>query len=78
MQQVPASTSPPVSTLPSTTALLDPTFTEQPEVINTTPIVINYTAGGQHLPAINSPANSYKHFSRKSCEGGLGVTAARQ
>ena len=76
-QQVPASTSPPVSTLPSTTAPLDPTFTEQPEVINTTPIVINYTAGGQQLPTINSPADIYKHFSRKSCEGGLGVTAAR-
>ena len=38
LQQVPVSASPPVSTLPSTTALLDPTFTEQPEVIDTTPI----------------------------------------
>ena len=73
LQQVPASTSPPVSTLPSTTAPLDPTFTEQPEVINTTPIIINYTAGGQQLLTINSPADIYKHFSRKSCEGGLGV-----
>ena len=45
-------------------------------MINTTPIVINYTAGGQQLPTINSPADIYKHFSRKSCEGGLGVTAA--
>ena len=81
-QQVPASTSPvtgnispPGSTLPSTTALLDPTFIEQPEVINTTPIVINYTAGGQQLPTIDSPADIYKLFSRS--EGGLGVTAAR-
>ena len=77
MQQVLASTSPPVSTLPSTTAPLDPTFTEQPEVINTTPIVINYTAGGQQLLTINSPADIYKHFLRKSCEGRLGVTATR-
>ena len=83
-QQVPASTSPvsgnispPGSTLPSTTAPLDPTFIEQPEVINTTPIVINYTAGGQQLPTIDSPADIYKLFSRKSCEGELGVTAAR-
>ena len=83
-QQVPASTSPvtgnispPGSRLPSTTAPLDPTFIEQPEVINTTPIVTNYTAGGQQLPTINSPADIYKHFSRKSCEGGLGVTAPR-
>ena len=76
-KQIPASMSPPVSTLPSMTVPLDPTFTEQPEVINTTPIVINYTAGGQQLPTINSPADIYKHFSRKSCEGALGVTAAR-
>ena len=83
-QQVPASTSPvtgnispPGSTLPSTTAPLDPTFIGQPEVINTTLIVINYTAGGQQLPTIDSPADIYKLFSRKSCEGGLGVTAAR-
>ena len=83
-QQVPASTSPvtgnispPGSRLPSPTAPLDPTFIEQPEVINTTPIVTNYTAGGQQLPTINSPADIYKHFSRKSCEGGLGVTAPR-
>ena len=46
-------------------------------MINTTPIVINYTAGGQKLPTIDSPADIYKLFSRKSCEGGLGVTAAR-
>ena len=52
-QQVPASTSPvignispPVSRLAFTTARLDPTFIEQPEEINTTPIVTNYTAGG--------------------------------
>ena len=83
-QQVPASTSPvtgdispPGSRLPSTTAQLDPTFIEQPEEISTTPIVTNYTAGGQQLPTINSPADIYKHFSRKSCEGGLGVTAPR-
>ena len=83
-QQVPASTSPvtgnispPGSTLPSTTAPLDPTFIEQPEVINTTATVINYTAGGQQLPTIDSPADIYKLFSRKSCEGGLGVTVAR-
>ena len=83
-QQVPASTSPvtgnispPGSRLPSTTAQLDPTFIEQPEEINTTPIVTNYTAGGQQLPTINSPADIYKHFSRKRCEGGLGVTAPR-
>ena len=83
-QQVPASTSPvagnispPGSRLPSPTAPLDPTFIEEPEVINTTPIVTNYTAGGQQLPTINSPADIYKHFSRKSCEGGLGVTAPR-
>ena len=83
-QQVPASTSPvagnispPGSRLPSPTAPLDPTFIEEPEVINTTPIVTNYTAGGQQLPTINSPADIYKHFSRKRCEGGLGVTAPR-
>ena len=83
-QQVPASTSPvtgnispPGSRLPSPTAPLDPTFVEQPEVINTTPIVTNYTAGGQRLPTINSPADIYKHFLRKSCGGGLGVTAPR-
>ena len=48
-------------------------------MINSTPIVINYTAGtgGQQLPTINSPADIYKHFSRKSCEGGLGVTAPK-
>ena len=51
-QQVPTSTSPvtgkispPGSRSPSTTAPLDPTFIEQPEEINTTPIVTNYTAG---------------------------------
>ena len=83
-QRVPASTSPvtgnispPSSTLPSITAPADPTIIEQPEVINNTPVVINYTAGGQQLPTINSLADIYKHFSRKSCEGGLGVTAAR-
>ena len=83
-QQVPASTSPvtgnispPGSRLPPTTAPLDPIFVEQSDVINTTPIVTNYTAGGQQLPTINSPADIYKHFSRKSCEGGLGVTAPR-
>ena len=83
-QQVPASTSPvtgnispPGSRLPSTTAPLDPTFIEQSEEINTIPIVTNYTACGQQLPTINSPADIYKHFSRKSCEGGLGVTAPR-
>ena len=54
-----------VSTLPSTTAPADPTIIEQPEVINNTPIVINYIAcGGQQLPTINSPADIYKHFSR--------------
>ena len=70
-QRVPASTSPvtgnispPSSTLPSITAPADPTIIEQPEVINNTPIVINYTAGGQQLPTINSPADIYKHFSR--------------
>ena len=46
-------------------------------MINTTATVINYTAGGQQLPTIDSPADIYKLFSRKSCEGGLGVTAAR-
>ena len=67
-----------VSTLPSITAPADPTIIEQPEGINNTPIVINYIAcGGQQLPTINSPAAIYKHVSRKSCEGGLGVTAAR-
>ena len=83
-QQVPASTSPvtgnispPGSTFPTTTAPLDPTLIEQPEVITTTPVVTNYTSGGQQLPTINSPADINKHFSRKSCEGGLGVTAPR-
>ena len=70
-QRVPASTSPVTgnisplsSTLPSITAPADPTIIEQPEVINNTPIVISYTAGGQHFPTINSPADIYKHFSR--------------
>ena len=70
-QRVPASTSPvtgnsspPSSTLPSITAPADPTIIEQPEVITNTPIVISYTAGGQHFPTINSPADIYKHFSR--------------
>ena len=82
-QRVPASMSPvtgnisPPSTLPSITAPADPTIIEQPEVINNTPIVLYYTAGGQQLPTINSPADIYKHFSSESCEGGLGVTAAR-
>ena len=83
-QRVPASMSPVtgnisplISTLPSITAPADPTIIEQPEVINNTPIVLYYTAGGQQLPTINSPADIYKLFSRKSCEGGLGVTAAR-
>ena len=76
MSPVTGNISPP-STLPSITAPADPTIIEQPEVINNTPIVLNYTAGGQQLPTINSPADIYKHFSRKSCEGGLGVTAPR-
>ena len=69
-QRVPASMSPvtgnisPPSTLPSITAPADPTIIEQPEVITNTPIVISYTAGGQQLPTINSPADIYKHFSR--------------
>ena len=70
-QRVPASTSPVtgnisplISTLPSITAPADPTIIEQPEVITNTPIVISYTAGGQHFPTINSPADIYKHFSR--------------
>ena len=76
MSPVTGNISPP-STLPSITAPADPTIIEQPEVINNTPIVLYYTAGGQQLPTINSPADIYKHFSRKSCEGGLGVTAPR-
>ena len=76
MSPVTGNISPP-STLPSITAPADPTIIEQPEVINNTPIVLYYTAGGQQLPTINSPADIYKHFSSESCEGGLGVTAAR-
>ena len=76
MSPVTSNISPP-STLPSITAPADPTIIEQPEVINNTPIVLYYTAGGQQLPTINSPADIYKHFSSESCEGGLGVTAAR-
>ena len=71
-QQVPASTSPatgstspPSNTTPPTTTPVDPTVIEQPEVLNTTPIVPDNAAGGQPLPNINSPADIYEHFSRR-------------
>ena len=71
-QQVPASsspatgsTSPPSNTIPPTTTPVDPTVIEQPEVLNTTPIVPDNAAGGQPLPNINSPADIYEHFSRR-------------
>ena len=63
MSPVTGNISPPGSTLPSTTAPLDPTFIEQPEVINTTPIVINYTAGGQQLPTISIHLLIFINFS---------------
>ena len=44
---------------------MDPTVIEQPEVLNTTPIVPDNAAGGQPLPNINSPADIYEHFSRR-------------
>lgn len=55
-QQVPASkppatgsTSPPSNKIPPTTTPVDPTVFEQPEVLNTTPVVTHNAADGQPL-----------------------------
>lgn len=44
---------------------MDPTVIEQPEVLNTTPIVPDNAASERPLPNINSPADIYENFFRR-------------